>query len=162
MCLSFYAIFLFVAFVITGQIFSLPGQPILSHTCHSIQTECFVHTWENFKSDNLEIFYPCEFFALFCFSKQSIYWCLGSLAYQNKCSSTIFLTQRSDIYDSLMGIKTIPQKNTSEVKIWNVEILMKIYKCSLLEYHGLSYKTSLGVVLKVCPESISPYKYVNP
>ena len=46
-----------------------------------------------------------------------------------------------------MGIKTIPQKNTGEIKIWNVEILMKIYKCSLSEYHGLSYKTSLGVVL---------------
>ena len=65
-----------------------------------------------------------------------------------------FLTQRSDIYDSLMGIKTIPQKNTVKIKIWNVEILMKIYKCSLLEYHGLSYKTSLGVVIKVCPELI--------
>ena len=50
-----------------------------------------------------------------------------------------FLTQRSDIYDSLMGIKTIPQKNTVKIKIWNVEIERTIWRSQIRLENAASF-----------------------
>lgn len=76
---------------------------------------------------NWKYFTPVGFLFACVFGKHWFYWCLGSLAYQSDFSCTLFLTPRSDIYYSLVEIKTIAQKNTYKVKIWNAEIFMKIY-----------------------------------
>lgn len=106
MSLFFNAVLLFVAFIVSGQTFSRIWGTYPTHACHSIQEECSVYTWENFKLDELKIFYPCGLFLFAClFGKHWLYGCLGSLAYQSNFSSTIFLTPRSDTYYSLVEIK---------------------------------------------------------
>lgn len=57
-----YAFLSFVAFVVNKTFFfSSPGEPIPFQTCHSIQEECFVYTWENLKLGELKYFTHMSF-----------------------------------------------------------------------------------------------------
>lgn len=64
MSLFFNAVLLFVAFTVSGQDFFRIWGTYPTHVCHSIREECCVYTWENFKLDELKIFYPCGLFCL--------------------------------------------------------------------------------------------------
>lgn len=107
MSLLSYAFFccLFVTFVVNRiDFFSSPRD--LSHPTPVTQfNRNVLYITERIENEMNRKFLPMYLLLLLlllvCLVKHWFYWCIRSLTYQNKLSSTIFLTLRFYIYDSL-------------------------------------------------------------